>query len=274
MFGPRQLLDFSTPGRTHRYGSHSSQTAELHLPKGHGPHPVMIVIHGGSWRARYGKLVMRGLAGDLRRRGWAVWNIEYRRVGDGGGWPATFQDVGAAIDRLAEIDASLDLKRVSLLGHSAGGHLALWAAARQHGPVTLRRVVSQAGVCDLTRAYRLWGGGAVEELMGGSPAQFPERFEQADPLMQVPLRIPTLLVHGTQDQTVTVELSRRYEQAARAAGATIELIEIDGVDGAHRAHIDPRGRAWAAVTGWLDQQLADGGDAFGGDPARLDAQAS
>lgn len=113
----RQILDFLTRGQSHRYGSHRSQRADLHLPKGPGPHPAMVLIHGGSWQARYGKIVMRGLAGDLVRRGWAVWNIEYRRIGNGGGWPETFADVAAAVDYLGGIDAPVDLGRVSILGH-------------------------------------------------------------------------------------------------------------------------------------------------------------
>ena len=98
------LLDLLAPGRTHRYGADRSQRADLYLPaparRAEARHPVMVLIHGGSWRKRYGRIVMRGLAGDLRRRGWAVWNIEYRRIGNGGGWPATFEDVAAAIDHL------------------------------------------------------------------------------------------------------------------------------------------------------------------------------
>jgi acetyl esterase/lipase len=206
---------------------------------------------------------MRGLVGDLLRRGWAVWNIEYRRVGNGGGWPATFADVAAAIDLLAELDAPLDLERVSVLGHSAGGHLALWAAGREQlpagapgalngaPPVRLSRVIAQAGVCDLAGAYKRWRGGAVRALMGGSPEELPERYAAADPMEAIPLRIPVLLVHGTRDETVSVELSRTYERAARAAGGEVELVEIAGEAGRHRAHIDPRGEAWAAVTARL-----------------------
>ena len=189
---------------------------------GPGPHPVMVLIHGGSWQKRYGKIVMRGLAGDLVRRGWAVWNIEYRRLGDGGGWPATFEDVAAAIDHLATLgDPRLDLDRVTLLGHSAGGHLALWAAGRPNlpagapgafaGPGTSdasgaldeapyiqpRRVISMAGVADLTGAYRRWHGGAVRALMGGSPEEVPERYA-AGPDGLLPLGMPVLLVHGTR----------------------------------------------------------------------------
>jgi fermentation-respiration switch protein FrsA (DUF1100 family) len=115
----------------------------------------------------------------------------------------------------------------------------------------LRHVISQAGVCDLAEGYRRMPGGAVKSLMGGGPEQFPERYSVADPLAHVPLDIPVLLVHGVKDETVSVELSRNYESAARAAGGVVELVEIEGLAGRHRAHIDPRGEAWAAVLGRL-----------------------
>jgi acetyl esterase/lipase len=262
----RLILDLlRTHGVTYRYGADRSQRAELYLPGAGGPYPVMLLLHGGSWRKGYGSIVMRGLAADLRRRGWAVWNIEYRRVGDGGGWPATFEDVAAAIDYLAELDAPVDMARVSLLGHSAGGHLALWAAGRDRlaggapgaiaGPprVRLQRVISQAGVCDLAGAYRVWHGGAVRALMGGSPRELPERYAVGDPLAHVPLQMPVLLVHGVQDATVSVALSREYARAAGAAGGAVELVEIEGQAGGHRAHVDPRGDAWATVTSRLPE---------------------
>jgi acetyl esterase/lipase len=263
----RLIRDLLNPGRSHRYGPHRSQRADLYLPRGRAPYPVMIAIHGGSWSARYGKVVMRGLVGDLLRRGWAVWNIEYRRLGNGGGWPATFEDVAAAIDLLPAIDAPLDLQRVSVLGHSAGGHLALWAASRDRLPpgapgarpasegaprMVLRQVISQAGVCDLAGAYRRWHGGAAGALMGGSPEEVPERYDAGDPLRLAPPSVPVLLVHGVADQTVSVELSRSYADAVREGGGEVELVEIDGAPGGHRAHIDPRGAAWAAVTQRLD----------------------
>jgi acetyl esterase/lipase len=267
----RMLLDLLAHGRTHRYGSERSQRADLYLPRPRhgtgrtGSHAVMVLIHGGSWRKRYGRIVMRGLAGDLCRRGWAVWNIEYRRLGDGGGWPATFEDVAAAIDHLDSLDAPLDLDRVSVVGHSAGGQLALWAAGRQKLPlgapgridgeprVRLQRVISQAGVCDLEGAYRDWHGGAVRALMGGGPEELPERYAAGNPIASVPLQMPVLLVHGLLDETVSVRLSRAYARAALAAGGEVELVEIEGEDGRHRAHIDPRGAAWAVVTRWLGE---------------------
>ncbi len=226
----------------------------------------MVLIHGGSWQARYGKLFMRGLASDLLRRGWGVWNIEYRRVGNGGGWPTTFEDVALAIDHLAELEhPQLDLERVSLLGHSAGGHLALWAAGRPNLPagapgaqdgtprVRPRHVISQAGVANLSGAYRDWGGGAARALMGGSPDEVPERYAAGDPMRLLPLEIPALIVHGVRDETVSVELSRSYARAAQAAGGEVELVEIEGEPGRHRAHIDPRGEAWAAVVSRIER---------------------
>jgi acetyl esterase/lipase len=255
----RMTADLLTRGLTHQYGPDRSQRADLRLPRGPGEHPVAVLIHGGSWQARYGRIVMRALAGNLLRRGWATWNIEYRRVGNGGGWPHTFTDVAEAIDHLSNLRAPLDLERVTLIGHSAGGHLALWAASREQLPpgapgahdgaprVRIQRVVSQAGVADLGGAYTRWRGGAVRALMGGGPEEHPERFRAADPMCLLPAGAPALLVHGSADETVSVELSRSYERAARAAGAPVELVEIAGEQGSHRAHIDPRGIAWAAV---------------------------
>ncbi len=267
----RLILDFLARGRPHRYGSHPSQRADLYVPPGHGPHPVVVLIHGGSWQKRYGKIFTRGLAGDLLRRGYAVWNIEYRRVGAGGGWPQTFADVAAAIDHLAMLeDPRLDLGRITLIGHSAGGHLALWAAGRTNlppgapgalegpPPVRARRVVSLAGVADLTGAYIRWRGSVVRDLMGGSPEEVPERYAAGDPIRLLPLPIPTLIVHGVRDPTVSIELSRNYAEAARAAGGEVELVEIDGPEGNHRAHLDPRSEAWVAVIARLGDPAVPG----------------
>lgn len=258
----RLLLDLLARPRTYRYGAHASQRADLHLPDGSGPHPVIVLIHGGSWAATYGKIIMRPVACELARRGWAVWNIEYRRIGrgQGGGWPVTFEDVAAAIDHLTLVDEPIDLDRVVGLGHSAGGHLALWAAGRyklaDDAPgarplVCLAAVVSQAGVNDLGGAYSEAPAGAVGMLMGGSPVALPDRYAIADPILAVPLRLPVLLVHGTDDRTVSVRRSRDYAAAARAAGATVDLVEIPGADGEHRKHIDPGGASFAVVLSWL-----------------------
>ncbi len=252
-----------TRGRAHRYGPHRSQLADLHLPRGAGPHPVVVLIHGGSWRSRYGKRVMRALAADLVGRGYAAWNIEYRRVGEGGGWPETFADVAAAIDHLAKLDAPLDLTQVILVGHSAGGHLALWAASRERlsaeapgaisapAAVPVRKVVSMAGVCDLAGAFRVWRGGAVLELMGASPERDPARWATADPVALAPASAPVLLVHGRADEVVTIRLSRDYAAAARAAGGDVTLVELEGREGSHRAPVYPTSRAWRTAVEWL-----------------------
>lgn len=245
------------PPSRHRYGRHPRQTCDLHMPAGPGPHPVAVVLHGGYWQGPYTKLIMRPLCHDLARRGYAAWNVEYRRLGrDGGGWPQTFEDVAAALDLLAEID-DLDLGRVTLIGHSAGGQLALWAAARPQLPagapgaaprVAVQRVLALAAVCDLARAGRV-----AVRLLGGTAAEMPERWAQADPMRRLPLDLAVCLVHGTQDRTVDVQRSRDYAAAAASAGAPVTLIETAGE---HRDPIDPATPSWKAAAGWLAPESA------------------
>ena len=244
---PRVLLDLLARPERHRYGTHRAQRADLYLPEGPGPHPVAVTIHGGYWRAKYTKRVMKAVSVDLSRRGIAAWNIEYRKVGrgQGGGWPATFDDVGAAIDHLAVIGGDrLDLDGVTVVGHSAGGQLALWSASRAEPGVRVRRVIAQAAVCNLVTA-----GDPAWEFLGGSPDQVPDRFAKANPMQLVPLGVPTLLVHGADDETVPVARSREYAEAAAAAGDDVRLIEPS--PGGHRVHIDPRSDAWRAAADWV-----------------------
>src|SRR5215208_2533393 len=172
--GLRMALDVLALPERHRYGPHATNRADLWLPRGRGPHPAVVVIHGGFWRAKWGKAVMKPVCADLARRGVAAWNVEYRRIGrgQGGGWPATFDDVAAAIDHLPDAAAGrVELDDLALVGHSAGGQLALWAASRRDSRVPIRRVAAQAAVCDLASAE------AAYELMGGSPAQVPKRYD-------------------------------------------------------------------------------------------------
>jgi acetyl esterase/lipase len=244
------------PPSRHPYGRHPHQTCDLHRPAGRGPHPVAVVLHGGYWQSPYTKLIMRPLCVDLARRGYAAWNVEYRRLGrDGGGWPQTFDDVAAAIDLLTEVDAvDLDLDRVTLVGHSAGGQLALWAAGRCDLPaaapgadprVAAASVLALAAVCNLPHAGRV-----AATLLGGTPAEVPERWAQADPMRRIPLRVPVALVHGARDATVSIERSREYAAAASAAGAAVTLIETAGE---HRDPIDPVTTDWQAAAGWLGE---------------------
>jgi acetyl esterase/lipase len=238
----------------HRYGSHFHQFADLYVPAGAGPFPVAVLLHGGFWREQHSLDLDDPLARDLAGRGWAAWNVEYRRVGEtsGGGYPATLEDVAAAIDFVARIDAPLDLARVVAIGHSAGGQLALWAAARAGADVPLAGVVAQAGVTDLRAAERDPDGEeAIARFVGGYAADVPERYADASPIERLPIGVPQLLVHGTEDVRVPVDMSRRYAEAARAAGDDVELVVRPGED--HFVHLDPGGGAWADVVAWLDR---------------------
>lgn len=230
---PPARSDDGGPAR-YAYGPHPSQYAELSLPPGPGPAPVVVVIHGGYWSASYGAELGRPLAVDLVARGFAACNVEYRRVGDGGGWPQTGEDVAAAVDALRDRASGLDLTRVVALGHSAGGQLAGWLAARRGGAVALTGAVLQAGVLDLVRgSAEGLGGGAVDAFLGGSPAQRPDAYAQASPTARLPLGVPSVCVHGTADTLVPLGQSQDFVAAARQAGDTCELHTFDG------DHFDP-----------------------------------
>lgn len=228
--------------RISRYGPDPSQYGELRLPDGM-PRGVVVVVHGGFWRAAYDLSLGSPLAADLAHRGWVTWNLEYRRVGNGGGVPQTLDDVAAGIDHLAELaDEGLFpravLGTVVALGHSAGGHLATWAAARSDALVPLTHVVAQAGVLDLTAAVR--------ERLGDGAA---EAFLTADPAEQVPLDVPVWCVHAPDDDVVPISQSRSYVDRARAAGATATLVEVPG---GHFGVVDLDHPAWARVREVID----------------------
>lgn len=217
----------------HRYGQDPSQVAEAFEPEGE-PVGTAVVLHGGFWRDRYDRHLMDDLCVDLARRGWTAWNLEYRRLGSGGGWPATGDDVRTAIETLVGFGAVA-------IGHSAGGQLALWAAAEG----LVRGVVAQAAVSDLAEAQRLGlSGGVVSELLGAAPAH-----GEASPVERLPLGVPQLLVHGEDDAIVPAAMSRAYCEAAREAADDAELVVLPGVG--HFEHLDPASEAWAAVTRWL-----------------------
>jgi len=247
--------------RTEKYGPLPDQEGDLYLPT--RPHaPVICLLHGGFWRMPHGRDQMTAIAQDLVSRGFAVWNLEYRRLGvAGSGWPGTFDDVIAGIERLARFVSDgmdLDLERVVVSGHSAGGHLALWASARQHREtgngaarsVRIRAVAGQAPVADLVRAYELAvGGSAVRELLGGSPEQCPGRYQAASPQALLPLEVPQLIIHGAADDVVPIEMARRYTETSRAAGDEVELLELP--DTGHMEFLDPASAAHAALCSWL-----------------------
>jgi acetyl esterase/lipase len=251
----------------HRYGPHPDQFLELTLPAGAGRHPVAVVLHGGFWRAAHGVELARPLAADLAAAGLAAVAVEYRRVGAGGGWPATVEDVAAALDALPGLPAAdrLDLGALTVVGHSAGGHLAAWAAGRHHlppgGPGAAPRVrpaaaVLQAGVLDLERAAaQRMGDGAVTAFLGGGPAEVPERYAAADPVRLLPTGADVLLVHGAGDTTVPPEQSERWAAAATAAG---DRVELRVVPGDHMVLVDPAGEPWRLVRGWVTARATGG----------------
>ena len=231
---------------------------------GAAPWPVAVLIHGGFWRARYNRRLEHPLVGDLAGRGWAVWNLEYRRLGwrSRGGWPQTFDDVAAGIDRLGALDEPLDLARVVAVGHSAGGHLAFWAAARRGLPagspgaeprVRVAGAVAQAGVLDLREAARLrLSRDVVRTLLGGPPGKVPKRYDAASPIERLPLGVPQLLVHGEADDVVPIAIARRYAERASEAGDPCRLVAL--ADVGHMEHLDPSSAAWRAVTDWLEER--------------------
>jgi acetyl esterase/lipase len=220
------------------------QFGDLRLPPGRGPHPAIIFIHGGFWRNRYGLDYTGHLCASLANDGVASWSIEYSRVGDPeGGWPGTAYDALAGAAMLNSLsDYSIDLKRVAIAGHSAGGHLALWVAAQWHEQIELKRVISLGGVADLERAYELGiGDGAVEQFLGGRPDTTSDTWQMACPMRMLPMRTPQLLIHGTADEIVPLELAERF--AERSTNA--ELLRLDGGD--HFDVVDPRSRYWPMV---------------------------
>ncbi|MCP4965522.1 MAG: alpha/beta hydrolase [bacterium] len=251
------------PPLTLSYGSGGDHVGDLRVPSAPGPHPVAVLIHGGFWRDHWTRDLMDGLAVDLTARGWATWNLEYHRVGSGGGWPVTLEDVAAGIDHLADLssDYPLDLSTVVTIGHSAGGHLALWAAAPRHlsnnlpeleARVALRAAVGLAAISDLEVGFAAnLGDGAVEEFVRRTPRTGADRFAAASPRDLLPMGVQQVIVHGTDDDAVPVAMSRDYVAAARAGGDDVTYHEIDSAT--HMDLINPDHPSWAIVTAQLDK---------------------
>jgi acetyl esterase/lipase len=253
----------STPALAQRivYGAGPSQFGELWLPAGGGPLPVAVLVHGGCWQAEYGLNLMDPMAEDLYRRGIAVWNIEYRRLGEsGGGYPGTFVDVGQAVDALRRLPqhAALDLRKVVAVGHSAGGHLALWAAARHRlppgsavaspDPQPLAAVVTLAGIDDLARyaaAGPACGGAAtIDALIGARDRPAGSALADTSPAALLPIGVRQIVASGTNDGIVPARFGHDYAALARAAGDPVEAIDLPGD---HFALIDPGSAAWTTL---------------------------
>ena len=251
------------------YGAEPFQYGELYLARGgqEGKVPVVVLIHGGFWRAAYGLSLMRGLARDLAQRGITAWNIEYRRVGnENGGWPTTMLDVARGTDYVRSLVSRypIDEQRIVTVGHSAGGHLALWVAARHRimsgalvaqDPLAITGAVSLAGCADLEYVALLGlGRDAAIELLGGDPQAVPQRYATASPAALLPLGVPQVLVHGTRDTNVPFDVSQFYARKAREAGDDVTLIELPGAD--HFVVIDPTSESWMITMKEIQRVLA------------------
>ncbi|MGN7762770.1 alpha/beta hydrolase family protein [Paenibacillus sp. 22594] len=248
------------------YGSHPSQFGVLHLPDSEGKLPVIITVHGGFWRSQFGLEETEEIVKDLVQRGFAVWNIEYRRIGEeGGGWKGTFSDAISAVNYISTLSEQfpLDLSRVMLLGHSAGGQLVLWLASLAHENgseenfepllVSIRGVISLAGVSNLRKMWEIHTQkdilSPVESLLAGSPNEVPERYHLVSPMERQSSQIEQFLIHGEMDLHVPVEFSIEYAQKTVEQGGKAHLIVIPGIE--HFQIINPTSSAWNTVIHYL-----------------------
>lgn len=276
---PEDLLERTPPKADYRlkYGPLDLQFGDLRLPAAVAGQaaPVVVFLHGGWWKAKYGLDYGGHLCDALKHRGIATWSLEYRRVGDaGGGWPGTFLDVAAGFDALAGLAAKyrLDLSRVVVAGHSAGGHLAFWLAGRHHlaahgelapastPKVAIKGVVGLAGAVDLRLVIELAGWftyahdkDEVIALMGGSPAKVPDRYTAGNPGDLIPLNVPQWLLQGTEDDQIPPALPGRWAERGRRAGEKVVVEMLAGAD--HFDVVDPRSKAWPAVLRTIEQAL-------------------
>jgi len=259
------------PDHTIRYGEHERQVVDLYLPAGPGPHPVVVMIHGGCWSAPWDRTLMNHISGDLRRRGIAVWNIDYRVIENGNGYPHVFDDTWAAIHQLTiqAYQYNLDGNRVVAVGHSAGGHLALWYGSkrarwqplphvRMIPPPELRAVISLGGLPDQLPDH--FGAAAAArrsrgefEVGQGQPGRAAPFADTSVPRMG-PLGIPQVLINGTQDRIIPTHFAEDYRAKMAALGdrdVRVRLIERTG----HIELIAPETAAWAAAVEEIEAAL-------------------
>ena len=268
---PTSTSTTDTPTRSgisvHRYaylpsgvGDPRQDFGDLYLPAGaHAEDsvPLVVLIHGGGWTARYSKTYMEPIARALASQGVAAYNIEYRRIGSGGGWPTTFTDVAAAVDYIPTLDRlnpEIDTSDSTLVGHSAGAQLAVWVGTRDAG--TPRefgdpgsrwkpsRIISLAGPLDLARAATT-GDTRVTRIMGGTPAQVPARYRAVDPIENIDPTMPITAVHGTADRVVSPSQSMSFVAAVQRARGRADLVLLRGQT--HSALVSPRSTVFRQI---------------------------
>ena len=239
------------------YGHEPDQEGDLWVPPGPGPHPVAVLFHGGFWYHAWERDLMDGLAHDLARRGIAAWNVEYRRVGAGGGWPVTGEDADRATEHLLALAPvyGLDLRRVAVLGHSAGAQLALWAAARRRrASVHPVLAVGLATIADLAAARADGiGGGSVGRFLDDGGMDPDSALADASPRARIPIGVAQILAHAVDDGVVPVTQTIRYADVARAAGDDVCVIELDA--GGHFGLVDPGTPGWKTVAEAIAKKL-------------------
>lgn len=272
---PMTLQDYlalsgPAPDRRYAYGSAPSQFVELFQPAGAGPFPVVVLIHGGCWTVEFGGITqMHNMAGDLLRQGIAVWNVEYRRVDEaGGGYPGTYHDVAVALDLLRGVAAEqrLDLQRIVLVGHSAGGHLAQWGASRARlpaasplhaaDPLPVAQVISLGGLADLRREQQLIKTSCARDMVqltGLPSAARPDVFADTSPGELLPAGVRTVLIHGEFDTVSPLRAGQDYARRARAAGDQAEVLVLPG--GSHYDEVAASSPSWPIVAAEIRKAL-------------------
>jgi acetyl esterase/lipase len=273
VMAPGELQKLPTRPPDHRagYGVDPNQVGELRVPAGRGPHPVAVLVHGGCWKAEYATLRDLAPMGDaLKDEGIASWNIEYRRPRQqGSGWPGTYLDVGHAIDHLRQLAKKfdLDLSRVVVAGHSAGGHLAMWSGARHRlsvksalhipDPLPLRGVINLAGTIDMTKNIAHMESQCrdtvVTTLLGGTPSAVPERYREVSAMAMLPLQVPQVLIWGEHEDFVPLPLAQLHVNMAIKAGDKARLIVIPAAG--HFESASPASSAWPIVLGAIRSLL-------------------
>jgi acetyl esterase/lipase len=249
----QEILELPQPAADDRisYGDDALQFGDLYLPKGRGPFPILVFIHGGCWYSKYTLSHVSSLAEDLSRIGIAVWSIEYRKSGDpGGSWPSTYLDVALGVDYVKKLlgQFPLDPGRIVIAGHSAGGYLALWAGSRSRldsasplyvpEPLEVDAVVALAGAGNMRQVAEAGlCGEAVTDIMGGKPDQVPDNYRDASPELRLPLGVQQFLVFGEEDPIVRLEYGRDYVDKALTSGDSVELIVL--TDAGHFEMIAP-----------------------------------